>query len=366
MSILQRFGSGQGFLKAGVLGFAKSGKSYTSALWAIGLHQYLDITGPIAMFDTEGGSEYLVPLFKKNKIDFVGIRSRSLGELITSARECEFDGIQIFLADSLTHVWREVCESYMKAVNDAIRAKNQQTGQNRPMRNRLEFQDWAPIKAKWAEWTDLYLNSKLHIIICGRAGFEWDFEEREDGSGKDLIKTGIKMKVETEFGFEPSLLVQMERIQERDDSDRLTKKFVHRATVIGDRFAVLDAQTCDDPTFEFIKPHVDMLVPGAHAPIDTTTQTDLGIDERGEDQYHREKRERVILCEEIQGEMLRVWPGQTKEDKTAKADIMEKAFGTRSWTKVEGMNREKLSAGLAVIREVTATLTPCREEVSNA
>ena len=40
-------------------------------------------------------------------------------------------------------------------------------------------------------------------MIAGRAGYDYDYEQREDGTGKDLVKTGIKMKTEGEFGFEP-------------------------------------------------------------------------------------------------------------------------------------------------------------------
>jgi hypothetical protein len=44
------------------------------------------------------------------------------------------------------------------------------------------------------------------VIICGRAGYEYDYFEDDEGK-KQLEKTGIKMKAETEMGFEPSLLV---------------------------------------------------------------------------------------------------------------------------------------------------------------
>lgn len=360
MPLLQEFGGGQGTLKGGLLGFPKSGKTYTSVKWAIGLHQYLSLPAPIAMFDTENGSEYVEPLVRTAHIGFVGLRSRALGDLIQVARECESGAASILIVDSVTHVWREVCDSYLKGINDVRRAKNQ------PLKTRLDFPDWAPIKAKWAEWTDLFLNSRLHIIICGRAGFEWDFEEREDGSGKDLVKTGIKMKTESEFGFEPSLLVEMERVQVRDTDKRLTKRFVHRATVLGDRFGVIDGAECDDPTFEFIKPHVDMLNPGAHSFVDTAAKTDLGVNEAGEDEYHREQRQRRILLEEIEGEMMRAWPGQTKDEKTSKLKAVESVFGTRSWTKVEGFNREKLQVGLEKLREIVsqAVQKPSEEECS--
>lgn len=352
--LLQELGAGTGYLKGGLLGFPKSGKTYTSTKIAIGLHIYLNCNGPIAMFDTEGGSEYVQPLVKQAGLKFVGVRSRSLGDLIQVAKECESTGVPILIVDSVTHVWREVCDTYLKQINEVRKAKSL------PTRNKLEFADWSPIKSKWAEWTDLYLNSKLHVIICGRAGFEYDFEEREDSSGrisKELVKTGIKMKTEGEFGFEPSLLIEMERVQVRGNG-KLTKRFVHRATVLGDRFGVIDGQECDDPGFDFIKPHVDMLVPGAHAAIDTESRTELGLDENGEDQYYRDKRKRQIAVEEIEGELLRAWPGQTKEDKTSKANAIESAFGTRSWTKVESMNLDQLKAGLDVIRNLIKTNTP--------
>lgn len=352
MSLLQELGTGQGYLKAGFLGFPKSGKTYTATDLAIGLAKYFSLTGAIAMYDTEGGAEYVAPRIKTAGFKFVGVRSRTLADLINMGKECVETGVAVLIVDSVTHPWREVCDSYLAQVNKKRAAKG------KPLQTKLEFQDWAPIKAKWAAWTDFYLNSALHIIICGRAGFEFDMIDREDGPGKDLVKTGIKMKTESEFGFEPSLLVQMERVQVRDDDNRLTGVFEHRARVLGDRFGVIDAAQCDNPTFDFFLPHIQMLVPNATAPIDTTSQTDLGVDDEGADEYHRSQRERIILTEEIQGELTRVYPGQTKEEKTGKMNLIEGAFNTRSWTKVEGMNAKKLREGLACIREQIANIKP--------
>ena len=36
-----------------------------------------------------------------------------------------------------------------------------------PPRHKLEFQDWGIVKDLWEPWTEFYLNSKLHIIVCG-------------------------------------------------------------------------------------------------------------------------------------------------------------------------------------------------------
>ena len=77
-------------------------------------------------------------------------------------------------------------------------------------RTRLQFDDWGYLKGEWRKFTDLFINSNLHIILCGRAGYEYDYFEDEAGK-KQLEKTDIKMKAEGEMGYEPSLLVLMER-----------------------------------------------------------------------------------------------------------------------------------------------------------
>jgi hypothetical protein len=73
----------------------------------------------------------------------------------------------------------------------------------------LEFQDYGAIKPMWAQFTETFLNSKAHIILCGRAGNTSEYQEKEDGGKKELISTGTKMKAESEMGYEPSLLVEM-------------------------------------------------------------------------------------------------------------------------------------------------------------
>jgi hypothetical protein len=353
MSLLQTLGSGQGFLKAGFLGFPKSGKTWTAMLLATGTRNHFALDGPIAMFDTEGGSEYVAAeVRKRTGKDLIGVRSRALDDLVAMARECETAGVSVLVADSMTHVWRETCDSYLKQIN----ARNERTGRSPQLR--LEFQDWNPIKAKWNTWTDLYLNSKLHIVICGRAGYDWDFEENESTGKKELVKTGVKMKTEGEFGFEPSLLVEMERVQARDGTGagaRLTKEWTHRATILGDRFDAIDGASCEDPTFDFFRPHVERLTPGAHAPVNTDTTSDYGITDDGANQFNRERKACVILCEKIQAAMVERWPGQSTSEKKAKVAALKEAFGTASWTEVETrLKSDELKAGLARIEAMTA------------
>jgi hypothetical protein len=343
------FGKGQGFLKSGFLGFNKSGKTHTASLMLCYLHKRLALKKPIAMFDTEAGGEYIAARVQAaTGMPMGGCKSRSFADLMALAKQCEEGKYEILLVDSITHPWRDLCACYLKQVNDARDQKNL------PRRQRLEFQDWSAIKDVWSRWTDFYVNSRVHICICGRAGFEWDFEESENADGstrKELVKTGIKMKTESEFGFEPSLLVEFERVQIPDPKKPTKFTFTHRATVLGDRFDVMDGQTCDNPPGEWFAPHVDMLCPGVSNVVDTSLKTDMGVDEKGDAEFQRERRQRTILAEEIQGLMVQAYPSTSAAEKKAKAQLLADCFGTRSWTKVECKSSQELQEGLTKVKE---------------
>jgi hypothetical protein len=210
---------------------------------------------------------------------------------------------------------------------------------------------WSAIKGKglWQDWTDFFLNSKLHLIICGRAGYEWDMEKDESGRNQ-LVKSGVKMRVESEFGFEPSLLIEMERQQVEGSDGGFTIK--HLARVLGDRFNVLDGKEGNNPDFTFFKPHCELLKPGKMVPVDTAIKTETGADVEGNVPWDREKQQRTILCEEIQGLIVSKYPGQSADDKKAKAQVMQDFFGTRSWTKIESMDSLALRNGLDSMRLV--------------
>ncbi len=341
------FGTGQGYLKAGFLGFNKSGKTYTATLLAIELRKLLGLKKPIAIFDTEATAEYVAKkITQETGLPPIGDKSRSLADLLACGRECEAGAADILIVDSVTHIWREVSAAYLDQVNKARDA------QKKPRRNRLEFQDWATIKEKWGVWTDFYLNSKLHIIICGRAGYEWDFQDTEDAMGnihRELVKTGVIMKTEKEFGFEPSLLVQMERVQVMAEG-KLARPFVHRATILGDRFDVMDGATCDNPTGEFFLPHLRELSPGAHNPVDTALKTDMGVDEAGDAAFQRERRDREVVLEEIKAMLVQAYPGQSASEKKAKVDVLDQCLGVRSWAAVERLQTATLREAMPKIQ----------------
>jgi hypothetical protein len=238
-----------------------------------------------------------------------------------------------------------VCDTYLKRVNDA--RKRKRLGEL----DRLEFQHWSAVKQLWNEWTDIYLTSPLHIVVCGRAGYEWDFEERDDGTGKkDLVKTGVKMKVEGEFGYESSILVQMTQDHELDSGGVM--KIARKATVLKDRFGVLDGVTSGpNPTFEFFEPHVSLLRPDQHVQTDFTRQSEIPVNEGGDTSWRQEVRAREILCEEIKAEFVKGGlDGNSAEAKRRRVEVLEQFFGTASWTAVEQKASEQLRFGLEALR----------------
>lgn len=330
--------SGGSYLKAGFLGFAKSGKTHTSMELAIGTRRFFDLSGAIAMFDSEMGSDYWRDRVERDTgKELLVVKSRSLVDLVATVHECIDTGISVLVVDSITHVWREVCDAYLLELQETARKK----GWRAP--DRLEFQDWGRIKARWNTWSDLYLTAPLHIVVCGRAGYEYEMAENDRGK-KELIKTGTKMKVESEFGFEPSLLVEMER-ETIGDPPRM----VPRATIKGDRFDLIDGKTCDFPTFKFFEPFIAKLRPSAHAPVDTAVKTAFELDDTRADGWQRERAQREILSEKVKAAFqLANMDGSSSEQKKARVEAMQRFWQTTSWKELsENTPSHRIASGLA-------------------
>lgn len=330
MSILRPATNQTAYLKGGLLGFAGSGKTHTAALIALGLVQQTGDKRPVAFFDTETGSDYLIPRFKEAGVELLVAKTRSFADLLTFMQEAEGQ-CSVAIIDSISHVWTELLEAYTKRLN---------------RRNGLLFQDWGPIKTEWRGFTDLYLNTKLHVLLCGRAGYEYDFETNEGGK-KELIKTGTKMKAETEMGYEPSLLLEMERVGM--DANRLVEGkrsgWVHRCYVLKDRSDKMNGAVLDNPTYESFAPAIGFLnLGGEHVGIDTERNSE-GLFDSPESLSER-KREVLVLLELIPDEFVeRGLGGTSKQAKELQVKAFKTCFGTSSWTAISAMRLEDIRDG---------------------
>lgn len=327
MSMLKKATNKMSYGKVGLYGTAGSGKTRTAAEIAIGIVQYSKNPKPVGMFDTEPAASFIIPLFERAGIEFlVYDESRAFSDLMAFTQEAQ-QTCSVVIVDSITHVWRDLQESYLARMNDFRKRDNK-----RPLMS-LEFQHWGPIKGQWAEFTDLFLSSKMHMIVCGRAGNVYEYQEKNDGSGKkELITTGTKMATEKELGYEPSLLIEME-IQREDGA------IVNTAVVQKDRADRINGKEFRFPTFESFKPHFEALhIGGEH--FNSLNQRDSRemFTEGGEDNFGAEMRRKDVALDEIKEEILRHHGhGMDAATKAAKAETLEKVAGTRSWAKLESM-----------------------------
>lgn len=334
-SILRPATNQTAFLKAGLLGFAGSGKTHTAAAMALGLSSLIGDKKPVAFFDTETGSDYLIPRFKEAGVELLVAKTRTFADLLTFMREAESIA-SVAIIDSISHVWTELLEAYTAKLR---------------RKNGLMFSDWGPIKQEWRGFTDLYLNSQMHVILCGRAGFEYDYEVNEAGK-KELIKTGTKMKAETEMGYEPSLLLEMERVHAEGDEHTQGKRsaWTHRCYVLKDRTDRMNGATIDNPTFASFAPAISFLnIGGAHLGIDTSRSSEALFD--SPDGLHERKKNVEIVLELILDAFVVAGLGGTSaKAKEAQVRELTRAFGTSSWTAIQGKRLEDLQAGYTALR----------------
>lgn len=323
------------YLKAGFLGFQGSGKTRTASELMLGLAAEYGNGKPVAFFDTETGSDFMIPMFEAKGVPLLVLKSRAFKDLLEVVNEAEKECYGL-IVDSVSHVWLELLESYKRRLN-------RKAG--------LQFQDWGEVKGVWRTFTDRFVNSQLHMAVCGRAAWEYEESRDEETGKKSIAKVGTKMRAETEFGYEPSLLVEMERVKLTDG------RLVHRATVIKDRNLVmrptgaiaslLDGAEIDDPSYESWRPAIERLNLGApHVGVDASRTSDAII-EAPDYSGARSKERREVLIEEVEATfVLHDLSARTGEGKKRIAELMTRHFDTASWKALTLLHADRLQAGL--------------------
>lgn len=321
------------FFKAGFQGFAGDGKTWTAAELCRGLHKKIGSTKPVVIFDTETSAKFLIPIFEKEGIEVLVKRSRKLADLKETMKFCAEGGADVLLIDSITHVWETFLEDFK-----AQKTKN---------KSFLEFQDWGKIKPMWKrEFSTPFVESPVHIMMTGRAGYEYEDEKNEETGKRDIHKSGFKMKAEGETAHEPDILIHMER---KEDIMSEPKKIWREATIIKDRSALIDGKTFINPTFKHFEPVIDFILTDANyspMPKQGDNGSIIGEGERRDEEY----AQKVYMLENIEGILVKHHPSTGGEDKKAKAKLIEKAFHTFSWEQIKRMGLNELTRGYEVIR----------------
>lgn len=316
------------YLKACAEGLAKSGKTFTLALIAAGLHGHIKSKKPIVIFDTENASKFLRPMFQKAGINVQVKRSRTLPDLKTAIDFCQEGGSDILFIDSMTHVWRYFVEDYQKKMG----------------RKSLEFRDWNTIKPLWGElFTDPFVHSHVHILFTGRQGYTWEYEEI-DGK-KQIVKTGVKMKIESETAYEPDLVLHLERFEEILASTRKNKsaKRVWReCTVIGSRLHELDGKVFQNARYKDFEPIVQFLLKDVSERKETPVTGNDTLFSQNEDRSEQRTQRQVQLERNI-ALLDKVAAGSSGDAKALRMALIEHAYmGETSDTAIGTMSVETL------------------------
>lgn len=334
----------QAYVKAGFFGFAGAGKTATASLLMIGTILECRRRGiaqafkPVYFQATEPGVDFMVPLFAHFEIPLRVTRRKDFASIIPALREAEENGSG-YIIDSVTHPWHEFMEAYMR----------------KQRRRYIQFEDWRFLKQEWGQFTAAFMSSQIHAISCARAGYEYEYFEREDGK-KELERTGVKLKTEGEFAFEPSLLVHMER------ELNLEGRVVRTARVVKDRWMVTDGISVPflatkvergehgeerevkldfdgllQQVWRALGPHVLMLnLGGDHRATSTYSETDGLMTEDGRTRYADDRLQKDILLEKVKALFVEHGLDGTAADaKKRRGQLFLKHFGTASWTEVE-------------------------------
>ena len=340
------------FAKVGIYGGPGTGKTRTAYEIAIGLIKEYNLKKPVAFFDTETGSNWILPLFKKENILCGVKKSRTFIDLMNAIDFSE-KYASILIIDSISHVWRELIQSFLDQHNEDRKKLlinkygKDWTDKNFKKSNQLEFQHWNIIKPMWGKFTERYLNSQLHCIVCGRAGDIYEYQENESGK-KELIKSGTRMATEKELSYEPSLLIELQRryIEGKDHLFAVIEK---------DRGDKINGKEFELVKYSDLKPHFDFInINGNNKETDFNKNSSKtlfsGNTMEPEDEFSVEKRKRTEISEEIEGIIKLYLPGQDIESKKKKLEILQKICGSTSWTKIQNSSSDLLMQWLEKIK----------------
>ncbi len=325
-------GNTKPFFKAAFEGEPGTGKSWTAALVAIGLHKKIGSKKPIVLIDTEKASKFLVPLFQEHGIEAMVRETHSLADLVKAMKLCSDGYADIMVIDSITHIWMDFQEAYKRKLNRQV----------------FQIQDWMSIKSEWNKYFSIPLvQSPLHILATGRVSDRMEQEVDEDGR-KEFTKTGVKMQAEKNAAYEFDILVLMER---HELIQRKKREVWRQSVVLKGRGNLLDGAVFKNPTYDDFAPAIEAIIKDPIAARFSHAEQDAGELIKTEQDKRQWVQAKKRWLEEIEGYLVSIWPSTGAQEKKNKTDALEHAFNTRSWSAIEMMSPEILEDGFARVRE---------------
>ncbi len=342
--------------KVGIFAPPGAGKTLTSILLAIGISKELCNGAAIAFVDPEGAAEFIKPVCDIEQVPLFVVPSRTFVDMRDALTEAEAGGCCAFVVDHYDGIFRELTEAQKTALNLIGR--------------KLPYQHREELVRIWDAWVRQFRASPVHCVFNGRLAWEWGDDEDESGDPVK-VKLGTKMRGESDAGYEPNLLIELEAIQDKEKRDRKTRSkqghITHFARVLKDRRMVLNGRSfswkdlngykADDykRVWKDFAAHFAMapgITKGAGQVASGSGRSSNGlfVPVSGESSFAERSRRVTIAIEELQAALNAIWPGQGGEEKKMRAIVLETIFKSRSWTAIEGMTAEAVEAGWAIMR----------------
>jgi len=326
------------FIKASFGGFAGSGKSRTATEMVIGAYRQLGCTKPVLVIDNEKGARFLKTHFDKAGIDARLKETVNLADIMIAIRLLNERQIDFLFIDSLSKVWYKYIQDFLKKINKTT----------------MTLQYWGMVIPQWQEqFANAFVEAEGNIIFTGRGGNAYekeDDEHYENGQLKkkgQFVKSGVKMKVQSETAFEPDLNIWMEQKQITDSQGNI-KEVAREAFIMKDRSGIIDGKSIINPTYADFKPVVDFICSTPTGTVAGATSNDPLV--HGEEEFDRKKDQRVVLKDRMKASFVKMGlSSRNGAQAQLIAVISESIYGSPSSEVVMRLQTPELEEGTKIL-----------------
>lgn len=300
------------YLKLAVFGELGSGKSTLLARIAVGLAKRLP-KQPVALLGTERAASDLLPIFESAGVEVLHRETREVADLLETMRLAREGFFSVVLFDSFTHFW----ESFL----DLSRMQLGIT--TRP----LSPTEKGDIKTEWRKRVAAPLvDDPVHYLCSMRASADYESELDQDTLRRESHQVGLRMRAESDTGYEANLVVRVERHEARDRNGLLTVR--REAIVEKDRTGTIDGVVLAAEWSAFA-PAVEKILARGAAPSAPRLAPPVlfhGPASAGRDRDRATRK--ALLLEEIEAWLEGAFPGRAAATLTARNKLVAEAFGS--------------------------------------
>jgi hypothetical protein len=198
-------------LRAGFMGIAGSGKTFSALRLATGLG------GKIAVIDTErkSASKYA----DRFDFDVCELEFPTIENMVKIIKEAEALGYNVLIIDSLTHAWKMLLEEVEKLTATRFEGNS--------------FRAWGVATPIQRQFIDVILKSNLHIITTMRVKTEYVIELNHKGKqAPKRIGLSAEQGKDIEYEFDFLVMIDGNHSAEviKDRSGKFHDEYIERIT----------------------------------------------------------------------------------------------------------------------------------------